>query len=43
MVAAAAGASPQTLNYVAPEEGRYTLRVIAVTGSGKYTLNVLHP
>ena len=43
LVAAAGGASPESLDYAAPAAGRCTLRVIAVTGGGKYTLNVLHP
>jgi thermitase len=43
MAAAATGASPESLGYTVPGPGQYTLRVIAAAGSGKYTLNVLHP
>jgi subtilisin family serine protease len=37
------GLSPQSLDYAALAAGRYTLRIVAVTGSGKYALNALHP
>jgi hypothetical protein len=43
VAAATSGTSPASLDCGAPGAGQYTLRVIAVTGSGKYTLNVLHP
>jgi len=43
VTSAPAGTSPQSLDYAAAGAGQYTLRVVAVTGGGKYTLNVLHP
>jgi thermitase len=43
MAAAATGASPESLGCAVPGPGRYTVRVIAIAGSGKYALNVLHP
>ena len=43
LASATATVRPQTLTFHAPAGGLYTLRVVAASGGGKFTLTVTHP